>query len=330
VPDWYEKRFSLDGLKIATAGSCFAQHLGRNLRDTGFDYLDVEPAPAELPEKLRRDYGYALYSARYGNVYTARQLVQLIQRAQGQFTPLEAFWEKDGGVVDPFRPTLEPEPFGSVAEAQALQKDHLERVAEMFRQQEVFVFTLGMTEAWLSTEDGAAFPMCPGTVAGVYDETKYRFHNLTAAEVRADMEASIAALRAINPALKILLTVSPVAMMATATNKQVAVANAYSKSVLRTVAGELYDTHDFVDYFPSYEIITAPFMKGSFLAAGQRDVTPEGVEFVMKQFMAQHQPPSRGQFVDPSEVIERAPPSAQRPAPSRRPPPGHGEAIARR
>ncbi|WP_323036654.1 GSCFA domain-containing protein [Pararhodobacter sp.] len=316
VPDWYEKRFSLEGARIATAGSCFAQQLGRNLRESGFRYLDVEPAPEGLPVALHRDYGYALYSARYGNVYTTRQLIQLIQRALGQFTPTETHWEKDGGVVDPFRPTIEPEPYGSVAELQVLQRDHLEHVVEMFHEQDVFVFTMGMTEAWLSRHDGAAFPLCPGTAGGVYDDTKYRFHNLNSVEVRADMEASIAALRAINPKLKILLTVSPVAIMATATDQQVAVANAYSKSLLRTVAGELYDAHDFIDYFPSYEMITAPFMKGYFLAPTQREVAPAGVAFVMAQFMAQHQPPTAMRRAEGPAATP-----APRPLPTRRAPP---------
>ena len=322
VPDWYHKRFSLDGARIATAGSCFAQHLGRNLREKGFNYLDVEPAPPALPVEKRRDYGYELYSARYGNIYTSRQLVQLIQRAQGEFAPLETHWEHEGGVVDPFRPTIEPEPYGSVAELQILQKEHLERVAEMLRKMDVFVFTMGMTEAWLSLEDGAAFPLCPGTAGGEYDDGKYRFHNLNSAEVRADMEASISTLRAINPDLKILLTVSPVAIMATATDKQVAVANAYSKSLLRTIAGELHDAHDFIDYFPSYEMVTAPFMKGYFLAPTQREIVPAGVEFVMKHFMAQHRPPigaaGDGVAGAPAQPI-KARPLPTRPAPGETP-----------
>jgi len=314
VADWYVKRFPIDGARIATAGSCFAQHIGRNLRGRGFRYMDVEPAPEGLPQSLRQDYGYGLYSARYGNIYTARQLLQLLQRALRRFTPVQSHWEKDGGVVDPFRPTLEPEPFGSVAEMEALREDHLERVLRLFRNAEVFVFTLGLTEQWLSRADGAAYPLCPGTAGGVFDPAEHAFHNLTTAEVRADMEAFLALARQINPDIKLILTVSPVPLMATATAQQVAVATAQSKAVLRAAAGELVQAHEGVDYFPSYEIITAPFMKGYFFEADQRAVSPHGVKHVMSVFFDQH-PPAKGAggWVPPDPAPDAAEPDAEPP-----------------
>ena len=173
---------------------------------------------------------------------------------------------------------------------QALQRNHLDCVARMFETADVFVFTMGLTEAWISNADGAVFPLCPGTVAGTYDDRSYRFHNLSSAEVRADMERFLSELRAINPKVEVLLTVSPVPLMATATPQQVFVASSYSKSVLRAVAGELYDAYDFVEYFPSYEIITAPFMQGFFFEPDRREVSPHGVAHVMKSFFAAHKP----------------------------------------
>ena len=51
--------------KIATAGSCFAQHIGRNLRKRGVDYLDLEPAPSGCtPEEAHR-HGFGIFSCRY-------------------------------------------------------------------------------------------------------------------------------------------------------------------------------------------------------------------------------------------------------------------------
>ena len=284
VGGWYEKRIDFAEKSVATAGSCFAQHIGRNLRQAGVDYIDSEPAPDGLPANLHLEYGYGMYSARYGNVYTSRQLLQLFRRAFGTFKPVEGAWVKGEGVVDPFRPTIEPEAFSSEAELAALMRYHLQCVADMFERAEVFVFTLGLTEAWLSCADGAVFPLCPGTAGGRYDDTKYRFHNLTAQEVRADMEAFISELRAINSKVEIFLTVSPVPLMATATDQQVAVASSYSKSVLRAAAGELYQAHDFVDYFPSYEIITQPFMQGYFFEPDAREVSTHGVAHVMRIF----------------------------------------------
>ncbi|MFN4098924.1 MAG: GSCFA domain-containing protein [Pararhodobacter sp.] len=328
IGDWYTRRFPLDGKKIATAGSCFAQHVGRHLRANGFDVIDTEPPPPGLPVEDHGNWGYGLYSARYGNVYTSRQLVQLLDRALGDFTPVEDWWEKDGGVVDAFRPTIEPEPFGSVAEMRALRADHLAATAEALRKADVLVFTLGLTEAWLSSQDGACFPLCPGTAGGSFDPARHTLHNLGSAAVRADMEEFLARIRALNPGLEILLTVSPVSLMATATPQQVAVATVYSKSVLRAVAGELAEAHPFIDYFPSYDIITGPASRGVFYKPGMRDVSPEGVAHVMRQFFAEHRPPEPTVLPLAQPAARSTTAMASRPAPRPAPTPAPAPAGA--
>lgn len=290
ITDWYRRKFSIDGLSVATAGSCFAQHIGRQLRHNGYTFVDTEPAPSILPRELWLEYGYGMYSARFGNVYTTRQLLQLLLRARGEFTPADQVWERDGGVVDPFRPTIEPEPFEDVAELEALRRHHLKAVLEMFQRADVFVFTLGLTEAWESLVDGAVFPVAPGVSGGRWDPSRYRLHNLDYSEVVGDMERFIALVREIKPTMRFLLTVSPVPLMATGTDHHVVVATTYSKSVLRAAAGALATKYDFVDYFPSFEIISAPAMRGQFYNADMRNVSSWGVEHVMRQFFSQHKP----------------------------------------
>jgi hypothetical protein len=58
-----------------------------------------------------------------------------------------------------------------------------------------------------------------------------------------------------HPEMRFVVTVSPVPLGATFKDADVIVANSASKSVLRTVAEELFRRFDFVDYFPSYEIV---------------------------------------------------------------------------
>ena len=93
--------------RIATAGSCFAQHIADRLQASGYHYLVSEDTPEGVPPAEARARGYRLFSARYGNVYTARQLLQLIERAYGRFTPADRVWERpDGRFADPFRPRI--------------------------------------------------------------------------------------------------------------------------------------------------------------------------------------------------------------------------------
>jgi hypothetical protein len=292
IGQWYHKKFSISGKKIGSGGSCFAQHIGHALRREGFDYVDVEPAPAFLPVARQFEYGFRTYSARYGNIYTSRQLLQLIQRATGRFSPNERAWERDDGFVDPFRPEIEPEPFGSAEEVEAFRRSHLKAVVSLFEQSDVFVFTFGLTETWASKIDGAVFPIAPGVAGGVFDPTKFEFLNLTYPDVVYDMEQFIEIVRDINPKMHFLLTVSPVPLVATAGAAQVIVATTYSKSVLRAAAGHLAEKFDFVDYFPSYEIIASTPMRGMFFNPDLRTVAAHGVDHVMKQFFSEHTPPA--------------------------------------
>lgn len=292
ISEWYQKKFALSGLRIGTAGSCFAQHIGRELRAKDFNFVDVEPPPGMLAPDLHAVFGYGIYSARFGNVYTTRQLMQLLQRALGEFSPLESSWAHANGQVDPFRPTIEPGPMRDREEVEALRRPHLERVAKLFESIDVFVFTLGLTEAWVDVRDGAVFPVAPGVSGGNYDPSIHRFVNFPHHQVRADLEAFVSRVRTINPRMHFLLTVSPVPLMATATNQHVIPATIYSKSVLRSVAGVMSDRYRFIDYFPSYEIISSHVMRGMFYNADMRTVHRSGVDHVMRQFFAQHPPPA--------------------------------------
>lgn len=270
--------------RVATAGSCFAQHVARRLSEAGFNYYVAEPGHPILSEQVRRAHNYGVFSARYGNIYTARQLRQLMERAQGRFTPAEAPWlMPDGTVRDPFRPQSQPGGFVSVAEMEADRAQHLAHVLEMFETLDVFVFTLGLTECWESLEDGAVFPLCPGVEGGRFDPKKYAFRNQDVAEVVVDMEAFFDALAEVNPEAQTILTVSPVPLMATAApGAHVLSATTYSKSVLRVAAEML--TRDRADrhYFPSYEIITGPQTRGAYFAEDLRNPTEAGVEHVMR------------------------------------------------
>ncbi|WP_200863684.1 GSCFA domain-containing protein [Asticcacaulis sp. AC460] len=291
--------------KVATAGSCFAQHVARKLRDMGFNYLNTEPEPAFAfsgPEN------FGVYSARYGNLYTVRQLLQLFRRAYGLFTPEDKAWKRaDGRYVDPFRPYIHEAGFASPQEVEAERESHLAAVRQLFEDCDVFVFTLGLTEGWEAVNDGAVFPLAPGVVGADVAADGYRFHNFTVTEMEADLNEFLKRLHRINPACRVLLTVSPVALIATYEDSHVLTANTLSKSALRVVAGQVSGAFDFVDYFPSYEMILGPQAGAAFLAPDLREVTPEGVAHAMSVFAAHYLGEGESRMAAPVD----APPDAE-------------------
>lgn len=272
--------------KVATAGSCFAQHIARNLARGGLHYYVAEPGhPLGTPE-IRAQFGYGLFSARYGNIYTSRQLLQLLLRALGEYTPDEPCWRNaKGGYIDPFRPTVEPGGFASEAELLTDRAQHLRAVRAMFETLDVFVFTLGLTEYWSSRADGAVFPLCPGVAGGEFDAGRYAFGNLSVAEVVDDMRRFQRRLLEINPRARIILTVSPVPLMATMEPRHVLVSTTVSKAVLRAAADQLERESAGIAYFPSYEIVTASYTRGCYFGPDLREVTADGVAHVMRLFL---------------------------------------------
>jgi GSCFA family/Polysaccharide biosynthesis enzyme WcbI len=281
-----DARFSLSReSKVATAGSCFAQHIARTLTAHGFNYYVTETGDGlSQPEAEQRNFG--VFSARFGNLYTARQLVQLFDRAYGRFSPADDVWVRpDGRLVDPFRPQVEPVGFASVTALEQSRAAHFAAVREMFENLDVFVFTLGLTEAWRNRADGAIFPLAPGVVAGEMDHDRYEFINFGVKEVESDLEQFISQLSAINPSAKIILTVSPVPLIATYENQHVLVSTTYSKSVLRAAAGEIAKNNSHCDYFPSYEIITGNYNRGQYFEDDLRSIKQEGVDHVMRLFL---------------------------------------------
>jgi hypothetical protein len=270
---------------IASAGSCFAARLAERMIAGPYRYLVAEPAPAWLGPAEATEHGYLPYSARYGSIFSALQLAQLVERAYGRFVPCERAWEVPGGFVDPFRPRISPDPFRSLAELESDREKHFAAVRRIFERAEVFTFTLGLTEIWVDRRDGAVYPLCPGVAGGTFDAALHAFHNATVAENVAALEAFAGAVRAVNPNVKIVLTVSPVPLGATAEAQHVARATTYSKSVLRVAAEEFCRAHDFADYFASYEMIAPGFLLADAFENDRRHIRSDAVEHVFQTFV---------------------------------------------
>lgn len=287
----WRKKFAIsadDG--IASAGSCFAQHISRRLVKAGYRFLDVEPPPKTLPSEHHSRFGYAAYSARYGNIYTTKQLIQLAEEAIGVRESLGYSWEKDGRFYDPLRPNVEPNGLNSHEEVVFHRQHHLKQVRELLQTCDVFVFTLGLTEAWVCERSGRALPTAPGTIAGDYIPELYTFKNYSHSVIKSDLVRFMELVWSVQGTrrCRFLFTVSPVPLTATATNNHVLVATTYSKSTLRSVAGELYDEYDEVDYYPSFEIINSPWSRGIFFESNLRSVSPAGVDAAMRVFFLEH------------------------------------------
>ena len=269
--------------RIVTAGSCFAQNIARRLRQLNYNYVMTE-YDTTLPAAENETRGNTMFSARYGNIYTVAHLYQLIETVYGRWNPQENHWQVDGRFFDPYRPSMEPQGFASLADLRQAREEHLAATRNAFATCDIFIFTLGLTEGWTNRQDGATFPVCPGCGFGTFDAEKYVFKNYSLEEISRDLHRAIAALRDVNPAMKIILTVSPVPLAATMEARHVLLSTTYSKSVLRLACEAAARECPGVDYFASFEIVNWGRQMSSYFTGDLRTVSEAGIDHVMKVF----------------------------------------------
>ena len=260
--------------RISTAGSCFAQNLAKHL-------LARNPSNFHTTEALRD--GDPVFSARFGNIYTAHQLLQLFQEAMGGAADGScAIQRADGRYVDVFRPFVEPDGFDDADAVVAARQVHLQAVKTMFLETNVFVFTLGLTETWQSTETDRVFPVAPG----VYSvDAVAEFRNFELNEIQATMETFLDELAKVNRDAQVLLTVSPVPLTATYTQDHVLVATMHSKSILRVVCSQVSAKYANAFYFPSYEMISNPYSgESAYEPDNMRTIKSDHIARVMRFF----------------------------------------------
>ena len=307
----YRPKFKItDKDKIATAGSCFAQHITRELRQRGCQIIDREKAPPGLTASLHSRFGYGLYSCRHGNIYTTRQLVQLATEVVEQQIKVDCVWVRDGAFFDAFRPSIEPSGWPTPEDVVSARAFHLKNVAKVLRRMDVFIFTLGLTEGWALTSNGQVYPTAPGTLCGTYDPGKYQFFNLDTRDIYDDIRRFIDIVTSFrgNNEFKLVLTVSPVPLTATASAHHVLYSTMLSKATLRSAAGMLVKDFDNVDYFPSFELVTNPSLRSSGYEDNLRSVRRDTVDFVMRHFFDAHilgerTDRSLSSLVEPEDVI---------------------------
>lgn len=188
-----------------------------------------------------------------------------------------------GAVLEASRLTLRDDPNFGIAEVEGLHYDLLTHglkgleidTAKEVRQgliktynnlekSDVVIITLGFIEAWYHNPSKAWVNQSPADPKLRKIAEEFSFEVLNENETLAILEEAIENFHKINPNLKFIFTVSPVPLGSTFTQEHILVANQRSKSTLHCVAQHLWRKYDFVDYFPSYEIVSLSERKLAF------------------------------------------------------------------
>jgi hypothetical protein len=146
---------------------------------------------------------------------------------------------------------LSGRPFTSADHEMTFKPGALAKAREAVGQASAFIFTCGV--AFCPFVDGEIIFRGKDQASR---EKGIKWRLTTVTENQDHLEAMIAMLRALNPSLKIILTVSPIPLLRAFTAKSVFAADCLSKSVLRAAVGQLMEKNlNDVSYWPSFEAL---------------------------------------------------------------------------
>ena len=242
---------------ITTFGSCFARHVAEYLEDRGYNISSPKP------------HSIVDFRAGVNNTFAIRQLVEW---AYNDRQPSEETWHKDDkGVVERSEPLRM-------------------RTLEKFKNTDLFIITLGLSEVWYNKKTGDVF--WRAIPDNVFDENLHGFRVSSFDENKKNIQEIYKIIIKNNPDARVLFTMSPVPLVATFRPVSCLTANSASKSILRAAIDEFYRENNGcrnnnLYYWPSYEIIEKVFpqiIDGGAYRPDNRHIKNNLVDIIMKLF----------------------------------------------
>jgi hypothetical protein len=240
----------IEGESIFTIGSCFARHIEQSLADRGF--------AIPILELLKQDSAFFDVDSAFLNNYGTPSIAQELTWALDEtcpFDPSTGLAELiPGGFVDMHL-------FGRIKpvsyEVALKRREAIRDVTRRIKECRVVIITLGLAEVWYDKRARGYLNITPRQPLQLREPDRYELRVLTFDETLLHLRRALDLIRTHGrPDVQVLLTVSPVPMTQTFRPIDVAVANTYSKSVLRAAAEHAVYEYDNVHYFPSFESVT--------------------------------------------------------------------------
>jgi hypothetical protein len=248
-----ETPFIAPDTKVTAFGSCFARNITDYLNARNYSVLTAGKAKAHIVQ-----FGEGIV-----NTYAVR----------GQFdwafygvTPKTESWHG--------------------WEGQSLAFDEQTRLETraLIDATEVFILTLGLSEIWYDEESGDVF--WRAVPAKLFDPARHKFRITSVSENVENILSIYESIWKFRPEAKIIVTLSPIPLVATFRPVSCITANSVSKAILRAAIDEAHRAvagNGRLFYWPSYEIAMEGFGAGRWLP-DRRHVRPEILRYIMQLF----------------------------------------------
>jgi len=236
---------------IMTLGSCFAENIGKRLKDVYFE-TDINP------------FG-VLY-----NPVSIKNSIELLLLNKA-FTKDDIFENKS--LWQSFAHSSQ---FTGLSEVECLSNinSRLNSSGKFFQNTNVLLITFGTARVFEEKKSGRVVSNCHKL-----PEADFERHVLTVNEIVTGYTDLIGRLQNLYPALNIIFSVSPIRHW-----KDGAHENNISKSILLMAIDELQKRYDRIHYFPAYEILLDELRDYRFYASDMLHPSEVAVDYIWSRF----------------------------------------------
>jgi lysophospholipase L1-like esterase len=237
--------------RIVTIGSCFADVMGQRLCDN----------------KL------AVLNNPFGTIFNPVSINRLLTMALMGVEPADNHYVERDGIW--FHYDFHSSLFAATKDELREKLLHvLHQTANALRQADVLLLTLGTAVVYRHIESGKVVANCHKMPGSLFEKYLYQIDHL-----RDELTDLLKKLRKANPALSVLLTVSPVRH-----TRDTLPINQVSKSMLRVLTHELTTWNKGVSYFPAYELIMDDLRDYRFYEADLIHPNAQAHEYIFGKF----------------------------------------------
>lgn len=267
---------------IFAIGSCFARNVEKALQSAGKRVLSREFDLGEIGDSLGD-------TANFFNKYSIHSVLNELRWAldRDTFPGEEIFYMLNKERYSDPQLGIPKLDF-PIEDILAFRHAYLDAMAQV-AEADVIILTLGYVETWYDTKLDLYLNIAPPVQLVKDDPERFEFRVLSYQDVLEALEEFHALLiKHRKKPLKMLVTVSPVPLIATFRDMDVLVANTYSKSVQRAALDQFLLDKDGVDYFPSYEFVTLSNPTVAWSRGDYRHVSPDVVARIMSNVLVNY------------------------------------------
>ncbi len=258
--------------KVATLGSCFADQFGHWMKTNKFEVL-ANP---------------------FGTTYNPISIHQLLLSSLDNKLDESFFVERDGLWYHHHYHSAWTSPTKEQLVLAIRQQQQL--VAKFIHHTDVLILTYGSAWIYRLQKTNSLVANCHKVPANLFTKKL-----LAENEILTSFEELYKKLTTINPALRIIVTVSPVRHL-----KDTLELNSVSKGLLRLLCHTITQRYDSVEYFPAYEIMMDDLRDYRFYERDMIHPSAEARDYINQKFGERYFKPETKHLIKSLNEIQKA------------------------